>query len=134
MAYRRSWPNEMHRTPEKAASAASAHKRMGKYGAQNRSKEELGTNRLDDRSVERLLFGTSMNTITSSDGTTIAYDVTGSGPTAVIVDGALTTRSSGSKPELVKFLSQHLTVYNYDRRGTRHFGLSNELALTDCDT
>jgi pimeloyl-ACP methyl ester carboxylesterase len=58
-----------------------------------------------------------MNTITSSDGTTIAYDVAGSGPTAVIVDGALTTRSSGSKPELVRLLSQHLTVYSYDRRG-----------------
>jgi len=58
-----------------------------------------------------------MNTITSSDGTTIAYDVAGSGPTAIIVDGALTTRSSGTKPELVRFLSQHLTVYSYDRRG-----------------
>jgi hypothetical protein len=57
-----------------------------------------------------------MNTVTSSDGTTIAYDVAGSGPTVVIVDGALTTRSSGSKPELVRFLSQHLTVYSYDRR------------------
>jgi pimeloyl-ACP methyl ester carboxylesterase len=65
----------------------------------------------------RLFFGTNMNTITSNDGTTIAYDVAGSGPTAVIVDGALTTRSSGSKPELVRFLSQHLTVYSYDRRG-----------------
>jgi pimeloyl-ACP methyl ester carboxylesterase len=58
-----------------------------------------------------------MKTITSRDGTTIAYDVAGSGTTAVIVDGALTTRLSGSKSELVRLLSQHLTVYNYDRRG-----------------
>jgi pimeloyl-ACP methyl ester carboxylesterase len=38
-------------------------------------------------------------------------------PAAVIVDGALTTRFSGSKAELVRLLSQHLTVYIYDRRG-----------------
>jgi pimeloyl-ACP methyl ester carboxylesterase len=58
-----------------------------------------------------------VNTITSNDGTTIAFDKVGSGPTVIIVDGALTTRSSGSKPQLVGFLSHHLTVYTYDRRG-----------------
>jgi pimeloyl-ACP methyl ester carboxylesterase len=58
-----------------------------------------------------------VNTITSNDGTKIAFDKAGSGPTVVIVDGALTTRSSGSKPQLVGFLSHHLTVYTYDRRG-----------------
>jgi pimeloyl-ACP methyl ester carboxylesterase len=58
-----------------------------------------------------------MKTIESKDGTQIACDIFGTGPTAIIVDGALTTRSSGSKPELVRLLSQHLTVYSYDRRG-----------------
>jgi pimeloyl-ACP methyl ester carboxylesterase len=58
-----------------------------------------------------------MKTIQSKDGTHIACDIFGTGPTAIIVDGALTTRSSGSKPELVRLLSQHLTVYSYDRRG-----------------
>jgi pimeloyl-ACP methyl ester carboxylesterase len=58
-----------------------------------------------------------MNTITSNDGTKIAFDKAGSGPTVIIIDGALTTRSSGSKPHLVEFLSRHLTVYTYDRRG-----------------
>jgi pimeloyl-ACP methyl ester carboxylesterase len=58
-----------------------------------------------------------MNTITSNDGTKIAFDKAGSGPIVIIVDGALTTRSSGSKPQLIGFLSHHLTVYTYDRRG-----------------
>jgi pimeloyl-ACP methyl ester carboxylesterase len=58
-----------------------------------------------------------VNTISSNDGTKIVFDKAGSGPTVIIVDGALTTRSSGSKPQLVGFLSHHLTVYTYDRRG-----------------
>jgi pimeloyl-ACP methyl ester carboxylesterase len=58
-----------------------------------------------------------VNTITSNDGTKIAFDRAGSGRTVIIVDGALTTRSSGSKPQLIELLSRHLTVYTYDRRG-----------------
>ena len=58
-----------------------------------------------------------MNTITSNDGTKIAFGKVGSGPIVIIVDGALTTRSSGSKPQLIELLSHHLTVYTYDRRG-----------------
>jgi pimeloyl-ACP methyl ester carboxylesterase len=57
-----------------------------------------------------------MNTVTSSDGTTIAFDQQGNGPALIYVDGAMSTRSSGSKPELVKLLAQHLTVFTYDRR------------------
>ena len=55
--------------------------------------------------------------VTSGDGTMIAYEKAGEGPALVIVDGALTTRSSGSKAELVRLLAPHLTVYTYDRRG-----------------
>ncbi len=58
-----------------------------------------------------------MNTITAKDGTKIAFDKVGSGPAVIVVDGALTTRSSGSKPQLVGLLSHHLSVYTYDRRG-----------------
>jgi pimeloyl-ACP methyl ester carboxylesterase len=79
--------------------------------------------------LKRLFSGIRMNTITSRDGTIIAYDVAGSGPTAVIVDGALTTRSAGSKPELVRLLSQHLTVYSYDRRGRGDSGDSPAYAV-----
>ena len=58
-----------------------------------------------------------MNTLKSKDGTAIAFDRQGDGPVLILVDGAVTTRSSGSKPELAKRLAQHFTVYSYDRRG-----------------
>jgi pimeloyl-ACP methyl ester carboxylesterase len=58
-----------------------------------------------------------MKTITSKDGTTIAFDRQGDGPALILVDGAMSTRSSGSNPGLVTLLAPHLTVYNYDRRG-----------------
>ena len=58
-----------------------------------------------------------MTTLQSKDGTTIAFDKRGDGPAVVLVDGAMGTRSSGSKPELAKLLAQRFTVYSYDRRG-----------------
>jgi pimeloyl-ACP methyl ester carboxylesterase/DNA-binding transcriptional ArsR family regulator len=58
-----------------------------------------------------------MDTVNSPDGTKIAYDRQGEGPTLILVDGAMCTRSFGSKPELVKLLAPHFTVYSYDRRG-----------------
>jgi pimeloyl-ACP methyl ester carboxylesterase len=58
-----------------------------------------------------------MPTVTSKDGTTIVYDKRGEGPALIVVDGALTTRMSGSKPQLAGLLSTQLTVYTYDRRG-----------------
>jgi pimeloyl-ACP methyl ester carboxylesterase len=70
-----------------------------------------------------------MHTITSPDGTTIAYDKLGSGPAVVLIDGALTTRSMGSKPELIKLLAAHFTVYNYDRRGRGDSGDTQPYAL-----
>jgi pimeloyl-ACP methyl ester carboxylesterase len=60
---------------------------------------------------------TRMNTLKSKDGTTIAFDEQGDGPPLILVDGAMGTRSSGSKPEIAKLLAQHFTVYSYDRRG-----------------
>ena len=58
-----------------------------------------------------------MPLITSDDGTAIAYERQGDGPALIIVDGALTTRRSESKSQLVELLSPRLTVYVYDRRG-----------------
>jgi pimeloyl-ACP methyl ester carboxylesterase len=58
-----------------------------------------------------------MDTVRSKDGTTIAFDEQGDGPALILVDGAMTQRSSGSKPELASLLAQHFTVYSYDRRG-----------------
>ena len=57
-----------------------------------------------------------MHTVTSPDGTTIAYDKQGSGPALVLVDGALTVHSSGSG-ELGRLLAPQFTVYGFDRRG-----------------
>ena len=58
-----------------------------------------------------------METVRSADGTAIAYDQAGHGPLLIIVDGAMNTRSSGTKPELVDRLAAAFTVLSYDRRG-----------------
>src|SRR4051794_10148820 len=58
-----------------------------------------------------------MPTVTSPDGTTIAYERTGSGPAVVLVDGALCYRGAGPMGPLAERLSGAFTVYTYDRRG-----------------
>jgi pimeloyl-ACP methyl ester carboxylesterase len=58
-----------------------------------------------------------MNTVIAKDGTKIAYDKQGSGPTVILVAGAMCSRLSWSGPGLATLLASHLTVYNYDRRG-----------------
>src|ERR1700722_5967180 len=58
-----------------------------------------------------------MNTLSSHDGTTIAYDKQGEGPALILVDGALTVHSSGSGAELARLLAPRFTVYGFDRRG-----------------
>ena len=39
-----------------------------------------------------------MTTLKSKDGTTIAFDHQGDGPALILIDGAMSTRSFGSKP------------------------------------
>jgi pimeloyl-ACP methyl ester carboxylesterase len=58
-----------------------------------------------------------MPTVTSKDGSTIAYSVQGSGPALVLVDGALCSRNFGPMPGYSKLLADSFTVYWYDRRG-----------------
>ncbi len=58
-----------------------------------------------------------MPVVTSDDGTAIAYEQQGDGPALIVVDGALTTRRSESKSQLLELLSPRLRVYVYDRRG-----------------
>ena len=70
-----------------------------------------------------------MDTLTSKDGTTIAFDKQGDGPALILVDGAMTTRSSGSKPELARLLAQQFTVYSYDRRGRGDSGDTKPYAV-----
>jgi pimeloyl-ACP methyl ester carboxylesterase len=59
-----------------------------------------------------------LNTVTSKDGTTIAYDHGGSGPVVIQVDGALQSRAADfGTNELMALLAPHFTAINYDRRG-----------------
>lgn len=75
-----------------------------------------------------------MKTVTSKDGTTIAYDQSGQGPALILVDGALQYRAfdQGMAP-LADLLSQHFTVIHYDRRGrgdstdTQPFAVAREI-------
>ncbi len=55
--------------------------------------------------------------VRSADGTEIAYDVTGSGPAVVVVEGALCQRSMGTGQAVTPLLSEHHAVHAYDRRG-----------------
>src|SRR5690349_21248655 len=57
----------------------------------------------------------TLRTVTSQDGTSIAVDVSGSGPAIVLVSGGSVDR--GSNAGLAAALESGFTVYNYDRRG-----------------
>ena len=59
---------------------------------------------------------------TSADGTPIAYDVHGSGPALVLVDGAMCQRTMGSSAGLAEALSGDFAVHAYDRRGRGESG------------
>jgi pimeloyl-ACP methyl ester carboxylesterase len=59
--------------------------------------------------------GGQVETVTSRDGTTIAFDRMGAGPPVVLVSGGSTDRMANAP--LAALLSQQLTVFNYDRRG-----------------
>jgi pimeloyl-ACP methyl ester carboxylesterase len=63
-----------------------------------------------------------LKTVSSSDGTRIAYDQQGAGPALILVDGALTVHSSRSGSELARLLAPHFTVYGFDRRGRGQSG------------
>jgi pimeloyl-ACP methyl ester carboxylesterase len=57
----------------------------------------------------------TQKTVTSRDGTTIAYEQSGRGPVAVLIASALADRSDTRK--LANRLSESFTIINYDRRG-----------------
>jgi pimeloyl-ACP methyl ester carboxylesterase len=56
-----------------------------------------------------------MSTVTSRDGTTIAFDRSGDGSAVILVAGAFGERSMMAP--LAALLAARFTVYNYDRRG-----------------
>ena len=76
-----------------------------------------------------------METVTSKDGTRIAYDRTGQGPAVILVDGALCYRGFGPMAGLAAQLAPHFTVITYDRRGrgessdTQPYAIEREVEL-----
>jgi pimeloyl-ACP methyl ester carboxylesterase len=68
-----------------------------------------------------------MEHITSKDGTKIAYQKSGNGPTLVLVHG--TTIDYTQWTNLTPKLSQHFTVYAVDRRGRGQSGDTQPYAL-----
>ncbi len=56
-----------------------------------------------------------MRTVSSKDGTRIAFEQAGKGPVVILVVGAFNDRSAGAP--LAQSLEAHFTVINYDRRG-----------------
>ncbi|GIF50348.1 pimeloyl-ACP methyl ester carboxylesterase [Asanoa ferruginea] len=63
-----------------------------------------------------------MTTVTSTDGTTIAYERSGSGPPLILIDGAMCYRGSGPMRGFADALQNSFTVYAYDRRGRGESG------------
>jgi pimeloyl-ACP methyl ester carboxylesterase len=61
--------------------------------------------------------GTEIGRVTSSDGTSIAYERVGTGPAVILVDAAGNFRGFSPMPQLAETLSEHFTVFTYDRRG-----------------
>ncbi len=57
------------------------------------------------------------SSVTSKDGTKIAYEKIGHGPLIIIVGGALSTKSGWTEPKLAMLLAPDFAVINYDRRG-----------------
>lgn len=65
--------------------------------------------------ADRSHVARTQGTVTSKDGTTIAFERSGSGPPIVLVGAALADRDGTTK--LAGLLSSGFTVINYDRRG-----------------
>jgi pimeloyl-ACP methyl ester carboxylesterase len=66
-----------------------------------------------------------METVTSKDGTRIAFDRYGQGPAVILVNGALGVRTHhflSGMTGLIEPLAEHFTVFNYDRRGAGDSG------------
>ncbi len=71
-----------------------------------------------------------MGTVTSKDGTKIAFDRSGEGPAVILVAGATQYRAFGPwSAQLAALLAPHFTVLDYDRRGRGDSGDTLPLAV-----
>jgi pimeloyl-ACP methyl ester carboxylesterase len=68
--------------------------------------------------------------VTSRDGTRIAYEIAGTGPAVILVDGAFCCRAMGPMPKLAKQLVNHgVRVIAYDRRARGESGDTKPYAV-----
>jgi len=70
-----------------------------------------------------------MYTVTSKDGTRIAYDKAGQGPALILAAGAFSYRKFPELVQLAELMSSQFTVYNYDRRGRGDSGDKQPYAI-----
>jgi pimeloyl-ACP methyl ester carboxylesterase len=70
-----------------------------------------------------------MATVLSKDGTSIAFNKIGSGEPLILVDGALCSRAFGPTAKMARLLTQHFTVFHYDRRGRNESGNTEPYAV-----
>jgi pimeloyl-ACP methyl ester carboxylesterase len=70
-----------------------------------------------------------MKTVTSADGTTIAYDRLGVGDPLILIGGAFSYRRYPGQVKLAGLLADRWTVYSYDRRGRGDSGDSGDYAV-----
>ena len=77
--------------------------------------------------IAQAATSTFLGKVFSKDGTAIAFDRIGNGPSMILVDGALCYRGMGQSGLLAKLLAPDFTVFTYDRRGR---GESGDRALS----
>lgn len=71
-----------------------------------------------------------MQTVTSKDGTTIAFDQSGTGPAVILVAGNLQYRAfDQGLAHLQALLSAQFTVISHDRRGRGDSGDTQPFAV-----
>jgi pimeloyl-ACP methyl ester carboxylesterase len=68
-----------------------------------------------------------MKTVQSRDGTTIAFMRSGSGPSLILIVGALSDHTAAAA--FLPHLASHFTVYTYDRRGRGQSGNTQPYAV-----
>jgi len=68
-------------------------------------------------------------TVVSKDGTVLAYDKIGKGPTIITVNGALAQRKLYPEKNPAPLLADKFTVVNYDRRGRGESGDTKPYAV-----
>jgi pimeloyl-ACP methyl ester carboxylesterase len=86
-----------------------------------------GNQRSEERPMENSDTQVAARSISSKDGTRIAYDRQGQGPALILIGGALSDRA-GSVP-LAGMLASDFTVISFDRRGRGDSGDTKPYAV-----